>query len=93
MATDRGSHSFEDCTRQDLVSWIFDTESYDQDKKIYIDPENPGRSLSASETRTLVRRLIAGFKASGLQQGDCVCVHAYNDVGKSLALPESMLLC
>lgn len=28
-----------------------------------------------------MRKLIAGFKAEGLESGDCVCVHSFNDVG------------
>ena len=64
----------------DLVSWIFGNGDYDQDTKIYIDPENHQRSISANEARTYVRRFVAGWKAVGLKPGDCVCVHAFNDV-------------
>ena len=66
------------CT--DLVSWTFGNQDYDQEREIYIDPDDPGRSITASEARTTVRKLIAGFKAAGLQRGDCVCLHAFNDV-------------
>ena len=64
----------------DLVSWIFGNGNYDQDAKIYIDPENHQRSISANEARTTVRKFVAGWKAVGLKPGDCVCVHAFNDV-------------
>ena len=70
----------EDLSRMDLVSWTFGNEDYDQNREIYIDPDNPGRSITASEARSLVRKLVAGFKAVGLQRGDCVCLHAFNDV-------------
>ena len=64
----------------DLVSWVFANQGYDQHRKIYIDTEDPTRSLSAAKARTTVTKLIAGFKAVGLKKGDCVCVHAFNDV-------------
>ena len=64
----------------DLVSWIFGNCDYDQDTKIYIDPERPERSISANEARATVRKFVAGWKAVGLKPGDCVCVHAFNDV-------------
>lgn len=70
----------EDLSRMDLVSWTFGNENYDQNREIYLDPDNPGRSITASEARSLVRKLVAGFKAVGLQRGDCVCLHAFNDV-------------
>lgn len=69
-----------DSSRVDLVSWTFGNLDYDQKKKIYIDAENAQRSLSASEARVTVRKLVAGLKAKGLKPGDCVCVHAFNDV-------------
>ena len=72
----------------DLVSWIFGNSDYDQDKKIYIDPENRQRSISAKEARVTVRKFVAGWKAVGLKPGDCVCVHAFNDV-RSRALLSS----
>lgn len=64
----------------DLVTWTFGNLGYDQEKKIYVDAENPERSLSALEARSTVRKLVAGFRAEGLKPGDCVCVHAFNDV-------------
>ena len=67
-------------SKMDLVSWIFGNANYDQDAKIYIDPENRQRSISANEARTTVRKFVAGWKAVGLKPGDCVCVHAFNDV-------------
>lgn len=70
----------DDFDRMDLVSWTFGNQGYDQDKKIYIDAENPERSLSASQARGIVRKLIAGFRSVGLKPGECVCVHAFNDV-------------
>ena len=67
-------------SKMDLVSWVFGNSNYDQDAKIYIDPENRQRSISANEARATVRKFVAGWKAVGLNPGDCVCVHAFNDV-------------
>ena len=63
----------------DIISWTLDNHSYG-DKRIYIDADAPERSISAHEARSMVRKLIAGFHAIGLQPGDCVCVYAFNDV-------------
>ena len=81
-------------SKMDLVSWIFGNSNYDQDAKIYIDPENRQRSISANEARTTVRKFVAGWKAVGLKPGDCVCVHAFNDVrAKNLLLSSGCLGC
>ena len=70
--------------------------AYDQDKpvralsvldpntwliyQIYIDCADPERSISANQAYALIRKLVAGFRQAGLQKGDCVCVHAFNNV-------------
>ena len=89
MSPEDNLTSSEGSPSSDLVSWTFGNVDYDQDRKIYIDPLRPKRSFSASEARISVRKLIAGFKANGLQPGDCVCVHAFNDV--SLCLNHALL--
>ena len=86
----------QDCSyphRMDLVSWIFGNDEYDHNRKIYIDPDHPGRCLSANEARSMVRKLVAGFKANGLQPGDCVCVHAFNDVRAPLSSGRLQRIC
>ncbi|KAI9731739.1 MAG: hypothetical protein M1834_004528 [Cirrosporium novae-zelandiae] len=67
---------------KDLVSWMFDNAGmrYDWDKPIYIDAKNPTRSISAKQARSIIRKLVAGFRAAGLERGDCVCLHGFNDV-------------
>jgi len=50
------------------------------DKQIFIDPRNPSRYFSHRSAKDLVCRLIAGFKAAGLQSGDTVCVHSFNSL-------------
>lgn len=63
----------------DVVSFSFDKQlPYDDDVPLLIDADEPSRFLTARLYRALVRRLIAGFEASGLQDGDCVLCHIGN---------------
>ncbi|CCD54855.1 similar to 4-coumarate-CoA ligase [Botrytis cinerea T4] len=73
-----------DIPTKDLLSWIFDNIPYDQDAMIYIDAADPSRSISASQARIIIRRLVAGFHAAGLKRGDCVCLHSFNDIYYSM---------
>ncbi|RFU29292.1 hypothetical protein B7463_g7041, partial [Scytalidium lignicola] len=61
-----------DIPTKDLLSWIFHNQLYNQDKPILIDTENTKNSLSSKQCKSLIRKLIAGFHATGLKQGDCV---------------------
>lgn len=66
----------------DLLTFAFDgTTSYDPTQPLYIDAEDPSCCLNADEFKTLVRSLIAGLKAAGIHQGDCVLLHLPNSVG------------
>ena len=65
---------------QDLLSCSFDNPPYPLDKPIYIDADNPSRFYTARQSLTIIRKLAAGFHALGLQKGDCVCLHSFNDV-------------
>ncbi|KAJ5106107.1 hypothetical protein N7456_002782 [Penicillium angulare] len=69
---------------KDLLSFIFDDPPYDQDKPIYVDVKNPKRQISCNQARKLIRQLIAGLRAAGLQQGDCVLIHSFNDINYSI---------
>ncbi|PKY03567.1 acetyl-CoA synthetase-like protein [Aspergillus campestris IBT 28561] len=65
----------------DLLSFAFQGPvEYDQSRPLFIDAENPSRSLNASQFRLLVRTLIAGLKAHHVQRGDCVLVHLGNNI-------------
>jgi len=64
----------------DIVSWTFRNESIDQEKPLYIDCNDPSRSISAGQARTLVRKLVSGFQHHGLERGDCVCVVSFNEI-------------
>ncbi len=67
--------------RGDLLSFAFDGPvQIDENKPLYIEADFPSRSLSATQTRVLVRKFIAGFKKAGLKRGDRVVVHLYNNV-------------
>lgn len=48
--------------------------------KLYINPANPAEHYSYNTSLKLVRQLIAGLKASGLQRGDTVCIHSFNSL-------------
>lgn len=48
--------------------------------KILIDVNDPSRFVTPRTARTTVRKLVAGFKAEGLEPGDCVCIHSFNEV-------------
>lgn len=82
----------------DIVSWTFGNSDYDRNRKIYLDPYNPEQSITTNEARCMVKKLVSGFKAAGLRRGDCVCIHAFNDVSSPhaqetflLVSPESFL--
>ena len=64
----------------DILSWIFDKPSYEVNKPVLIDAAKPSRSISNSQAHIMVRKLIAGLRHFGVQPGDCVCIHSFNDV-------------
>ncbi|KAJ5483836.1 Phenylacetyl-CoA ligase epaB [Penicillium diatomitis] len=68
----------------DLLSYIFDSPQYDQNKPIYVDAHRPTRSISCNQARHLIRQLIAGLRAAGLRRGDCVLIHSFNDINYSI---------
>ncbi|KAK6384286.1 hypothetical protein LTR65_009660 [Meristemomyces frigidus] len=65
---------------KDILSWTFDDYKHDWDEPIYIDALKPSNAFSARQAQTVVRQLVAGFRAVGLKKGDCVCIHSFNDV-------------
>ncbi|KAH8699235.1 hypothetical protein BGW36DRAFT_293241 [Talaromyces proteolyticus] len=69
-----------DLPTKDILSYIFDNPNYDQDKPIYIDVHSTSRSISCNQARKIVRQLIAGLRAAGVQQGDCIAIHSFNDI-------------
>jgi 4-coumarate--CoA ligase len=79
LATDR--HPL---PKEDLLTWAFDHRTYDPDKPIYHDLDNPERTISWRTGRSTVRKLIAGFRAAGLKPGDCVSITSFNDIMYSM---------
>jgi 4-coumarate--CoA ligase len=48
--------------------------------QIYIDALQPSNAVSARLAHTTIRQLAAGFRALGLQKGECVCIHSFNSI-------------
>nr|A0A3G1DJF8.1 RecName: Full=Acyl-CoA ligase M9; AltName: Full=Squalestatin S1 biosynthesis cluster protein M9 [Phoma sp. MF5453]AMY15066.1 acyl-CoA synthetase/ligase [Phoma sp. MF5453] len=57
-----------------VVTWAL-SGSYDEDRPVLIDADQPNRSLSKKQAIDLVARLSGSF-----QPGSTVCVHLYNDI-------------
>ncbi|KAK2781973.1 hypothetical protein FQN52_000333 [Onygenales sp. PD_12] len=73
-----------DLPTKDILSWIFDSPSYDQDKPIYVDVQDPSKSISCNQARKIIRQLIAGLRAAGFKKGDCLNIHSFNDIYYSM---------
>ena len=84
----------------DVLSFAFDSPcQVDDHKPLYIDAENPDRTVNKHQARSLTKNFIAGFQYEGLQDGDCVLVVLFNNVGRdsaridfSLTLARSFIL-
>ncbi|KAJ5347615.1 hypothetical protein MYU51_003665 [Penicillium brevicompactum] len=65
----------------DLLSFTFEgPKPYTSNQPLFIDAEDTSRSFTAAQFRQLVQTLIAGFKAYGIQRGDCVLLHLGNSI-------------
>lgn len=69
-----------DISSKDLISWYFDNPKVEDDKPVYIDASKPTRHYTFGGARSTIRKLVAGFRKAGLQKGDTVCLHGFNDV-------------
>ncbi|GME36183.1 4-coumarate-CoA ligase-like protein [Neofusicoccum parvum] len=69
-----------DIPAKDILSWCYEEAEVDIDKPIYIDAADPSQSYSARQSKDVIRKLCAGFKAAGLKKGDVVCMHAFNSI-------------
>ncbi|KAF2177023.1 acetyl-CoA synthetase-like protein [Zopfia rhizophila CBS 207.26] len=65
---------------KDMLSWACDGPAFDQDKPLFIDAANDSNSISAAEAKTLIRKLITGFRNAGLKKGDTVLIHSFNNI-------------
>lgn len=52
--------------------------------QIYVDTKDQTQTVSFNQARTIIRRLITGLRAAGVQVNDCVAVHAFNNVSPNL---------
>ncbi|KAL3455870.1 putative AMP-binding enzyme [Aspergillus heterothallicus] len=68
----------------DILTYLFANPKYDPDKPVYVDVANPSRSISSNQARTIIRQLIAGLRAWGVKEGDCVAIHSFNDIYYSM---------
>ncbi|KAF7589920.1 hypothetical protein BBP40_003538 [Aspergillus hancockii] len=64
----------------DLISYIFSNPRFDRDEPIYIDASDTSRSVSYNQAQAIIRKLIAGLRVWGVQKGDCVAIHSFNDI-------------
>src|SRR5277367_1316514 len=58
-----------------------------------LDADHPERSLSLNQARTAIRKLVAELQHAGLQRGDCVCVHSFNDIYYPILSPVPWQSC
>lgn len=73
----------------DLLTFTFcGPTPYNQNQPLFIDAEDPSRSFTGTQFRQLVRTLIAGFKAHGLQKGDAVLLNLGNSVSDESIEPN-----
>ncbi|KIW99448.1 uncharacterized protein Z518_11187 [Rhinocladiella mackenziei CBS 650.93] len=65
----------------DILTFAFaNLGRYDQNAPIFVDARSPSDSVSALHAYRIVHQLIRGFKELGLKEGDCVCLHSYNNI-------------
>ncbi|EXJ80060.1 hypothetical protein A1O3_08346 [Capronia epimyces CBS 606.96] len=65
----------------DILTFAFaNLGQYDNEQPLFVDASDPTNSISALRAFQVVRRLIRGLKDLGLQEGDCVCLHAFNNI-------------
>lgn len=69
---------------EDLITFTFGNEDYDADKPIYHDIDDESRTISRRQGKTIVRKLVAGFRAAGLQKGECFSITSFNDIMYSM---------
>ncbi|RPB05106.1 acetyl-CoA synthetase-like protein [Choiromyces venosus 120613-1] len=65
---------------KDILSWIFDEPRCGDDRKVFIDANNDSRCITFGYARSTIRKLIKGLKEAGIEKGDCVLIHSFNDI-------------
>ncbi|KAK5211581.1 hypothetical protein LTR47_005304 [Exophiala xenobiotica] len=75
------SISTEEILTTDILTFAFaNLGRYDNTKPIFLDAKNPSDFVSASQAYEIVCQLVTGLKRIGIKEGDCVCLHAYNNI-------------
>ena len=64
----------------DVLSWLFPRDQEPSDKPIWIDAENPHRTLSLKQLLPWVKRLGLGLFRLGLKEDDVVLVVSRNHI-------------
>ncbi|PSN70287.1 acetyl-CoA synthetase-like protein [Corynespora cassiicola Philippines] len=64
----------------DILSWACAGPEYDENEPLYIDASNPSKVISAAQSKILIRQLVAGFRHAGLEKGDTVLLHSFNNI-------------
>ncbi|KAH7409888.1 hypothetical protein DE146DRAFT_751616 [Phaeosphaeria sp. MPI-PUGE-AT-0046c] len=66
--------------QEDVVTFAFGNTEYDNDKPVYHDADDETRTISRRQGRSLVRKIVAGFRKAGLKKGDCFAITSFNDI-------------
>ncbi|OQV07844.1 AMP-binding enzyme domain-containing protein [Cladophialophora immunda] len=65
----------------DILTFAFaNLSQYDNSCPIFIDASNPSNRISAQQARRTILQLTHGLRALGLKDGECVCLHAFNNI-------------
>ncbi|KIX99185.1 uncharacterized protein Z520_04761 [Fonsecaea multimorphosa CBS 102226] len=65
----------------DILTFAFaNLCQYDNSCPIFIDANEPSNRISAQQALQTVRQLIHSLRALGLKDGECVCLHAFNNI-------------
>ncbi|KAK5045011.1 hypothetical protein LTR84_010159 [Exophiala bonariae] len=65
----------------DILSFTFyQINHLDPHRPIFLEAKDPHLSYSALQVRQRVRQLAKGLRHHGLNPGDCVCLHSYNNI-------------
>ncbi|KIW13619.1 hypothetical protein PV08_08810 [Exophiala spinifera] len=73
--------SLKEPSAADIVTFTFaNLGQYEKNKPIFIDAKDPTQSVSASQAISTMRQLVNGLKDLGVKEGDCVCLHAFNNI-------------
>ncbi|KAK5312292.1 hypothetical protein LTR93_011381 [Exophiala xenobiotica] len=65
----------------DILTFTFDhLNQMQNDQPVFVDAKDPSKRISWYQAYYMIRRLVQGFKEHGLQEGDVVCCHMYNNI-------------